>query len=125
MERNLPGEGAQQLIGRLLHLDTRHGDTVCVCVCVCEHGSGLTALSIISDSQHQAQQTLGVLPLLQQHLSIPWEAQEEPERCQGVGRDGRHGLHRGRMRRGRLRMLLVDGWRVSGDGLGGLIHQLA
>lgn len=87
----------------------------------------LTALAVVGDAQHQAQQTLGVLALLEQHLGVARQAQEEAEGGQGVGGDGRHGLHRGGRRRGRrrLRLLLVDGRRLGGDGLGRLVHQLA
>lgn len=94
-------------------------------MCVMCSAVRLTALSIVCDAQHQAQQTLGVLPLLQQHLCIAGQAQEQAEGRQRVGRDGGHGLHRGGWWRGRLRLLLVDGWRLGGDGFWCLVHQLA
>ena len=90
----------------------------------------LTSLPVVGDSQDEPQQTLGVLPLLQQHLGVAVQPQEEAERRQRVGGDGRHGLHRGGGGGGggrlALQLLLVDG-RGRGlrrDGLGRFVHQL-
>lgn len=85
----------------------------------------LTALSIVCDTQHQAQQTLRMLPFLQQHLCISWQAQKQAKGRKWVSRDGGHGLHRGRWRWWWLGLLLVDGWWLGGNGLWRLIHQLA
>lgn len=85
-----------------------------------------TAFSIICDPQHQAQQTLGVLPFFQQHLCITWQPQKQAKGCQRVSRDWWHGLYWGRGGGGGgLGLLLVDGRWLSSNGLRRLIHQLA